>query len=84
MKTAEYRDHLFIPFADATTSNETYEGGRYIDLNISDIKDGIIIIDFNKAYNPYCAYDHDYSCPLPPKENHITIAVRAGEKRFKK
>jgi uncharacterized protein len=84
MKTVEYKDHLFLPFADATTGYETYSGGRYIDLNISDIKDGFVVIDFNKAYNPYCAYDHSYSCPLPPKENHLPIAVKAGEKSYKK
>jgi uncharacterized protein len=84
MKTTEYKGHLFIPFADGTTGFETYSGGRYIDLNISDIRENIIVIDFNKAYNPYCAYKNSYSCPLPPKENHITVAVRAGEMDFKK
>jgi uncharacterized protein len=84
MKTVEYKEHLFIPFADATTGFETYSGGRYIDLNISDIKENLVVIDFNKAYNPYCAYNHSYSCPLPPKENHIAVAIKAGEKEFKK
>ena len=85
MSTTQYKDHLFIPFTDATSGEETYESGRYIDLEINDIKNDKITIDFNKAYNPYCAYvSGRYNCPIPPSENRLTVAIRAGEKSFKK
>lgn len=83
MMTDKYRDHLFIPFTDATSGEESYSGGRYIDLEIGDIKGNSYKIDFNKAYNPYCAYvSEGYSCPLPPKENQLNVMVRAGEKEY--
>ncbi|GAB3915113.1 DUF1684 domain-containing protein [Larkinella knui] len=78
----QYRDYLFLPFKDASNGRETYGGGRYMDLRVGDIKDGKIALDFNKAYNPYCAYSDGYACPIPPKENHLTLAVEAGEKQF--
>ena len=85
MTTKEYKDHLFIPFTDATSGEETYESGRYIDLEIKDITNENVLIDFNKAYNPYCAYvSGKYNCPIPPAENRLTVAVRAGEKAFGK
>ena len=85
MATAKYRDHLFIPFTDATSGEETYESGRYIDLEMADIKIDKILIDFNKAYNPYCAYvTGKYNCPIPPVENRLIVAIRAGEKAFGK
>ena len=80
----KYKDHLFVPFTDATTYNETYGGGRYIDLLTTDIQDNKIIIDFNKAYNPYCAYADGYNCPIPPTENRLKVAIKAGEKLFGK
>jgi uncharacterized protein (DUF1684 family) len=83
MSSEKYKEHLFIPFTDMTSGEQTYEGGRYIDLNIPDIKDGQFIIDFNKAYNPYCAYvSNVYNCPLPPKENQLHIFIEAGEKKY--
>lgn len=76
-----YKDYLFLPFADETNGFETYGGGRYIDLHIP--KDSTkIIIDFNKAYNPYCAYSHRWSCPLVPIKNHLPIEIKAGVKKF--
>ena len=85
MTTKQYKDHLFIPFTDATSGEETYESGRYIDLEINDIANGKVLIDFNKAYNPYCAYvSGRYNCPIPPVENRLTVTVRAGEKAFAK
>ena len=85
MTTAQYRDHLFIPFTDATSGEETYESGRYIDLEINHISKDRFIIDFNKAYNPYCAYvSGKYNCPIPPAENRLAVAIRAGEKAFSK
>jgi hypothetical protein len=69
---------LFIPFRDATSGSETYAAGRYLEL--TENTTGIYDLDFNRAYNPYCAYREDYSCPLPPAENTLTVAIRAGEK----
>ncbi|UZR99384.1 DUF1684 domain-containing protein [Chondrinema litorale] len=77
-ETEEYKDYLFLPFTDLTNGTETYRGGRYIDLSIP--SDNTIVIDFNKAYNPYCAYSTGYSCPIPPKENNLDIKVEAGIK----
>lgn len=83
MNTGEYKDYLFIPFTDLSSGEETYEGGRYMDLRIGDIANNKVILDFNKAYNPYCAYaSGKYNCPIPPKENHLAIAIQAGEKIF--
>jgi uncharacterized protein (DUF1684 family) len=79
---ANFKDHLFLPFTDATNGKETYSGGRYIDLNAKDISNDVIKIDFNKAYNPYCAYSDGYQCPKPPTENTIKQDVNAGEKAF--
>jgi uncharacterized protein (DUF1684 family) len=75
-------DYLFLPFTDETNSNDTYGGGRYIDLRMGDIKNGKVEIDFNKAYNPYCAYSEGYQCPMPPAENQLSVKVEAGEKQF--
>jgi uncharacterized protein (DUF1684 family) len=82
MASPEYADYLFIPFTDKTTGFDTYGGGRYIDLRMTDIKNTVYIIDFNKAYNPYCAYTTGYNCPIPPKENDLAVAVMAGEKNY--
>lgn len=78
----EYRDYLFLPIKDATSGKETYGGGRYLDLRLGEIRDGRMTLDFNKAYNPYCAYADGYSCPIPPKSNTLSIAVEAGEKAY--
>jgi uncharacterized protein (DUF1684 family) len=72
--------NLFIPFRDATTGHESYPAGRYIDL--AENTSGIYVLDFNRAYNPYCAYNNKYSCPLPPAENTLLIPIRAGEKKY--
>lgn len=77
-----YKDHLFLPFTDETNNKETYGGGRYIDLDAKEIKDNYIEIDFNKAYNPYCAYSDGYRCPVPPEENDLQLAIKAGEKLY--
>ncbi|MEQ1573291.1 MAG: DUF1684 domain-containing protein [Vicinamibacterales bacterium] len=69
---------LFVPFADMTTGTETYPAGRYLDLRPTGT--GFYTIDFNKAYNPYCAYNSTYECPFPPPSNRLKLAVRAGEK----
>ena len=76
--TEEYKNYLFLPFTDLTNGDETYGGGRFIDLEIPD--GDTIVIDFNKAYNPYCAYSPKYSCPIPPEENDLPIAIKAGIK----
>lgn len=72
---------LFLAFTDQTSGNETYGGGRYIDLKLTN--DRRVIIDFNKAYSPYCMYNENYSCPFPPQENHLEIAIPAGEQVYK-
>jgi uncharacterized protein (DUF1684 family) len=83
MAVAEYREHLFLPFTDLSSETLSYPGGRYIDLTFNDISGDRIVIDFNKAYNPYCAYvSGKYNCPIPPKENHLNVAIIAGEKNF--
>lgn len=73
---------LSILFRDATTPEETYGGGRYLDFKAEEIKNNQLAIDFNKSYNPYCAYNHRFACPLPPKENTLALRVEAGEKIF--
>lgn len=77
-----YEDYLFLPFTDETNGAQTYGGGRYMDLRIPSGNE--IVLDFNKAYNPYCAYNKKYSCPLVPSVNNLTITVLAGVKDFKK
>jgi uncharacterized protein len=81
-KNPQYGRYLFIPFTDVTTGDETYGSGRYIDIMTTDIKNDMVEIDFNKAYNPYCAYSNGYNCPIPPKENILAVAVKAGEKNY--
>lgn len=77
----EYYNHLFLPFTDLTNGESTYAGGRYLDLKIP--TEPAISLDFNKAYNPYCAYNDKYSCPIPPAENDMNIAIKAGVRQFK-
>ena len=79
-----YKKHLFLPFLDLTNGQESYSGGRYIDLSTDDIKGDNVEIDFNKAYNPYCAYSNGYRCPVPPVENNLETKIMAGEKAFHK
>jgi uncharacterized protein len=69
---------LFVPFADTTSGSETYPAGRY--LNLTPTATGVYTIDFNKAYNPFCAYNNTYECPLPPPSNRLKVAITAGEK----
>lgn len=83
MRHPKYKNYLFLPFTDLTNGEETYGGGRYIDITIDDIKDNLLEIDFNTAYNPYCAYGDGWNCPIPPAENDIPIKIMAGEKAFK-
>jgi uncharacterized protein (DUF1684 family) len=71
---------FFVPFVDATSGGETYGAGRYLELEPLD--DGSFLADFNLAYNPYCAYSEDFSCPIPPAENRIAAPVRAGEMQY--
>jgi uncharacterized protein (DUF1684 family) len=81
-KFSDQRDEqsLFVPFTDSTSAKETYGAGRYIDLdeNVT----GEYVLDFNRAYNPYCAYNENYSCPIPPRGNRLPIAITAGEKVY--
>jgi uncharacterized protein (DUF1684 family) len=79
-KKKEFKDYLFLPFSDLTSGNESYIGGKYIDLKIP--KANAIVIDFNTSYNPYCAYNHKYSCPKVPLENDLNIEIKAGVKKY--
>ena len=78
IKKAEYKDLLFLPFKDLTNSVETYGGGRFIDLLIPE--GDTVTVDFNKAYNPYCVYNDQFSCPVTPVENTLNTEIRAGVK----
>ena len=78
--STDYEDYLFLPFTDLSNGNGSYGGGRYLDLTIP--KGDQIVLDFNQAYNPYCAYNEKYSCPIPPKKNHIDTEVQAGVMAF--
>ena len=69
---------LFVPFADATSGEETYAAGRYMELDPT--ATGIYVVDFNGAYHPFCYYNEEYDCPFPPAENRLTIPIRAGER----
>jgi uncharacterized protein (DUF1684 family) len=78
-----YKNQLFLPFKDETNGENTYGGGRYINLQVTDTKNGSLMIDFNRSYNPWCAYSDGFNCPIPPKENHLKFEVAAGEKLFR-
>lgn len=75
---ASTMDRLFVPFTDLTSGAETYPAGRYLDLDRTPT--GLYVIDFNRAYNPYCYYNATYDCPYPPRDNRLRLPVRAGEK----
>jgi uncharacterized protein len=65
-----------------TSAKTTYGAGRYLELETTDIVEGRVVLDFNKLYNPYCAYSPGYNCPVPPRENRLPVAIEAGEKIF--
>lgn len=79
-KKEGYAEYLFLPFSDLSCGKESYIGGRYIDMRIP--KGETVILDFNKAYNPYCAYNHKYSCPIVPLDNNLKTEILAGVKKF--
>jgi uncharacterized protein len=76
-----FKGTLFLAFGDDTSAQETYGAGRYLDVKALRTDD-VILLDFNKAYNPYCAYSDGFTCPLPPRENLLTVPIRAGEKTY--
>ena len=80
----KHESGLSILFRDATAPKETYGGGRYLDFKLDEVSDSKLAIDFNKAYNPYCAYASGFKCPIPPRENALNVAIKAGEKNFAK
>ena len=81
----QYEDYLFLPFTDDTSGDGSYGGGRYMDVFESTISpDNTVVLNFNNTYNPYCAYNEDYSCPRTPRKNHLDIAIKAGVMDFKK
>ena len=77
-------ESLFLPFKDGTNGRDTYGAGRYLDNHRPglSVRGGQVVVDFNYAYNPYCAYSTTYSCPLPPRENWLEMPIYAGEKNF--
>lgn len=79
-----YKDYLFIPFKDLSNGNETYGGGRYMELRTGEFVGNTVLLDFNTAYNPYCAYSEGFNCPIPPFENHLKVKIEVGEKNFAK
>jgi hypothetical protein len=85
VRDEKYKDYLFLPFTDDTSGEDSYGGGRYMDVMTTDENtDGTITLNFNNTYNPYCAYNERYSCPLTPRKNHLDIEIRAGIKVFEK
>lgn len=85
IRNPKYKDYLFLPFTDDTSGEESYGGGRYMDVFLSKInEDDTVELNFNNTYNPYCAYNDRYSCPIVPRKNHLDIAIKAGVKNFKK
>ena len=82
-KSKEEQEDLFIPFTDNSNGKTSYAGGRYLDIKVNELKDiDNVHLNFNKNYNPYCAYNKKYSCPIPPKDNHLNFEVNAGVKKF--
>ena len=77
-----FTDYLFLPFKDYTNGELSYGGGRYMNLSIEQIEAEGCILDFNTAYNPWCAYRDGFHCPIPPRANHLDIEIMAGEKDF--
>lgn len=77
---SHHADSLFLPFRDGTSGKESYGASRYLDIKEHELDD--YTIDFNLAYNPYCAYSDSFSCPLPPTENWLSVQIRAGEKNY--
>jgi len=73
-------DSYFVPFTDKTNGEQTYKAGRYLDVEVLD-NDSAYVIDFNAAYQPYCAYNENFSCPIAPRENSLAVAIKAGEKK---
>lgn len=88
LKHPVYGSYLFLPFTDLTSGEASYGGGRYLDLKLADIKEEagqeVLRLDFNYAYNPYCAYSEGWFCPIPPASNSLDIRVEAGEKNYTK
>jgi uncharacterized protein (DUF1684 family) len=82
-KNAPEEERLFIPFRDTTSGKETYGAGRYLDIDSGDLTtNGKWILDFNEAYNPWCAYSENYACPFVPPENWLKVPIKAGEKNY--
>ncbi len=78
MRNPAYEDYIFLPYTDETNGFDTYGGGRYIDFIKPQEDSVIVVLDFNMSYNPYCAYNDGYSCPIPPGENNLKVKIEAG------
>ncbi|UOQ74201.1 DUF1684 domain-containing protein [Hymenobacter cellulosilyticus] len=82
LKVNDENPELFVPFTDKTNGFDTYGGGRYLDVALPAEQDKEVVLDFNGAYNPFCAYNNEYACPVPPADNRLAIPIPAGEKSF--
>ena len=80
-KKKEFKTYLFLPFKDLTSGKETYGSGRFLELT-KPANGSTVYLDFNLCFNPYCSYNHKYSCPIPPSENHLKVEIKAGEKTY--
>ena len=80
---ADEEEQFFVPFTDKTNGFETYGGGRYLDIPFEEDAE-TVVLDFNRAYSPFCAYNPDYVCPVPPQDNRLDIPIPAGEKTYEK
>ncbi len=81
-QAADRPNDFFIPFTDMTTGDQTYGAGRYLDIKSIGQGPRPVVLDFNLAFNPYCAYNYNYSCPIPPHENRLAVSIQAGETKF--
>ncbi len=81
-QVASHPNDLFVPFTDLTSGQQSYGAGRYLEVTTPGPQLGEVVLDFNLAFNPYCAYNRNFSCPIPPRDNHLDLAVYAGEKKF--
>lgn len=82
LRIGEQEQELFVPFTDKTNGFESYGGGRYLDVPLPQPGSSTITLDFNRAYNPFCAYDDEFACPVPPADNRLQVAIPAGEQAF--
>ena len=84
LRVGSKEGELFVPFTDKTNGFDTYGGGRYLDIPLPPEGSSTITLDFNRAYNPFCAFDSEFACPVPPADNRLPVPIPAGEKEYQK